>query len=75
MTKRIKTFSCLILSLSTPILFLSCLKSDGLNTSTVTFVPFAPTDLTATLVSTTKVNLNWIDKSTNEIGFKQQILQ
>ena len=33
-------------------------------------VPIPPTDLTVTLVSNTQVTLNWVDKSTNEAGFK-----
>ncbi len=33
-------------------------------------VPISPSELTATLVSNTQVTLNWIDKSTNEAGFK-----
>lgn len=32
--------------------------------------PITPTDLTATVVSTTQVNLAWVDRSTNESGFK-----
>lgn len=52
-------------------LFNSCAKTDNnSNTTTVTTVPFPPTDLTATVVSTTQVNLSWVDKSTNEVGFK-----
>jgi hypothetical protein len=33
-------------------------------------VPIPPTDLTVTLVSNTQITLNWVDKSTNEAGFK-----
>lgn len=32
--------------------------------------PLTPTDLTAVVVSPTQVNLSWVDKSTNETGFK-----
>jgi predicted phage tail protein len=32
--------------------------------------PEAPTNLTATAVSRTQINLSWTDQSTNEIGFK-----
>jgi hypothetical protein len=32
--------------------------------------PLTPTDLNATVISTTQVNLTWVDKSTNETGFK-----
>ncbi len=32
--------------------------------------PEAPTNLTATAVSRTQINLSWTDKSTNETGFK-----
>ncbi len=39
---------------------------------TVTVVPISPTELTATVISTTQVNLSWTDKSTNETGFKVQ---
>lgn len=51
-------------------LFESCQKAENSTTPTVTTVPFPPTDLTATVVSTTQVNLSWVDKSTNEVGFK-----
>jgi hypothetical protein len=33
-------------------------------------VPITPSDLTATLVSNTQATLSWVDKSTNEVGFK-----
>jgi len=70
MTKLTQAFVCLILCLSTSLLFLSCKKTDKANSSTVTSAPFPPTDLTATVISINQVNLNWIDKSTNEAGFK-----
>ena len=48
----------------------ACKKDTNGNTTTVTVVPIAPTTLTGQAVSTSKVNLEWIDKSTNEEGFK-----
>jgi hypothetical protein len=51
-------------------LFDSCQKKESSTTTTVTTVPIPPTDLTATVFSTTQVNLSWVDKSTNEVGFK-----
>jgi hypothetical protein len=59
-----------ILFFSAFILFSNCKKTDKGNTTTVTTAPIPPTDLTATVVSTTQVNLAWVDKSTNEVGFK-----
>jgi hypothetical protein len=51
------------------IFFWGCKKDkDG----TVTVVPISPAELTATVISTTQVNLSWTDKSTNETGFKVQ---
>jgi hypothetical protein len=70
MTKLTQAFVCLILCLSTSLLFLSCKKTDKANSSTVTSAPFPPTDLTATVISLIQVNLNWTDKSTNEAGFR-----
>jgi transcriptional regulator CtsR/regulation of enolase protein 1 (concanavalin A-like superfamily) len=37
---------------------------------TATAVPFAPGNLTATAVSTSQINLSWLDNGTNETGFK-----
>jgi uncharacterized protein (TIGR02145 family) len=51
------------------IIFWGCQKNDD---GTVTVVPLPPIDLTATVISTTQVNLLWTDKSTNEDGFKIQ---
>jgi len=53
-----------------PILFIGCQKSETGNTSVVKVVPLAPSDLIATLISGSKVKLDWVDKSTNEDGFK-----
>ena len=38
--------------------------------STTTYIPATPTNLTATAVSSTRINLAWTDKSDNESGFK-----
>jgi uncharacterized protein (TIGR02145 family) len=45
-------------------------SSDGNGNSTTTVVPFAPSNLTGTVASTTQINLSWTDNSTNETGFK-----
>ena len=45
----------------------SCGKVSNSNSGAV---PTAPTSLTATLVSSTKVSLSWTDNSTDESGFK-----
>ncbi len=42
------------------------------NSGNTTVVPLAPTGLTATVVSTTQVKLNWTDNATNETGYKIQ---
>lgn len=58
-----------------PILFLiiillgGCKKVDNSSNSNK-LPPIAPTELSANLVSQTSVNLSWVDKSTNELGFK-----
>jgi hypothetical protein len=39
-------------------------------TATATPTPVAPTNLVATAVSSTQINLSWIDNSDNETGFK-----
>jgi len=70
MTKLTQAFVCLILFITASLSFLSCKKTDKANSSTVTSAPFPPTDLTATVISPTQVDLKWLDKSTNEIGFK-----
>jgi uncharacterized protein (TIGR02145 family) len=51
-------------------LFLNGCKKN--NDGTVTVVPLPPSNLTATAVPTTQVNLTWTDNSTNEAGFKIQ---
>ncbi len=55
----------------TPLMFLAfgCTTDNSGNT---TVVPLAPTGLTATVVSTTQVKLNWTDNATNETGYKIQ---
>ena len=37
---------------------------------TVNLLPATPSNLTATAISTSKINLNWIDNSSNETGFQ-----
>jgi uncharacterized protein (TIGR02145 family) len=44
-----------------------CSKDDNGN---IVVAPAAPTNLTATVISSTQVNLSWTDNSTNETGFK-----
>ena len=48
----------------------SCKKETNGNTTTVTVVPIAPTNLTGQAVTTSKINLTWTDNSTNEDSFK-----
>ena len=43
-------------------------------TPTPTSTPAAPTNLTATALSTSQINLVWLDQSNNETGFKIQRL-
>jgi hypothetical protein len=38
--------------------------------TTLTALPAAPSNLTATTVSTSQINLTWLDNSNNETGFK-----
>lgn len=45
----------------------SCQKTDN---GSSTPVPIPPTDLTGSLISPSQINLSWIDRSTNESGFK-----
>lgn len=47
-----------------------CTKTDTGNSSTVTVVPVAPSNLRGTVLSTKSVSLQWTDNSTNEDGFK-----
>ena len=48
----------------------ACKKDTNGNTTTVTVVPIAPTNLIGQAISTSKINLAWTDNSTNEDGFK-----
>jgi uncharacterized protein (TIGR02145 family) len=51
--------------------FASCSSDPNDNGGTnVTAVPAAPTNLVATVISTTQVDLQWTDNSTNETGYK-----
>ncbi|MBU6158436.1 MAG: fibronectin type III domain-containing protein [Bacteroidetes bacterium] len=59
----------LLFILFTGLLFAGCKKNED---NTVTVVPITPSNLTATVISTTQVDLSWTDKSTNEDGFKIQ---
>lgn len=40
------------------------------NNGTVTVLPLAPTNLSGSVISTTQINLSWIDNATNEDGYK-----
>jgi uncharacterized protein (TIGR02145 family) len=51
-------------------IFFSCTKDNDGTVKEV--VPIPPADLKATAVSPTQVDLSWMDKSTNETGFKIQ---
>lgn len=55
-------------SLLISIFFLNACKKPGQTEKEV--LPVSPTELTISLVSNTQSTLNWIDKSTNEAGFK-----
>lgn len=48
---------------------ISCQKNDA---EKAEIIPLAPTDLTGKIISPSSVQLNWIDKSTNEKGFRIQ---
>ena len=54
------------------ILIVSCEKTDNQNITIPTTIPLAPTDLKITGYSAVQVDLEWIDKSTNESGYKIQ---
>jgi hypothetical protein len=57
----------IIILLSVVLFFIGCSTN---NNGTVTVIPIAPTNLAGTVISTTQVNLSWIDNATNEDGFK-----
>jgi hypothetical protein len=57
----------LIISILIISVYASCVKNtDG----SVTVVPLAPTNLTASVLSSVKVSLQWTDNATNETGYK-----
>ena len=63
--------SKLLFGLIACISFWSCSTSPNNNGgSTTTVIPLAPSNLTGVLVSSSQVDLTWIDHSTNETGFK-----
>jgi hypothetical protein len=65
-----KTLNIRILLILTVICFTisGCSKSfDGIE---ITVVPLAPSNLIGVVASTTQINLQWVDRSTNETGFK-----
>ena len=51
------------------IIFLVGCKKDDVNTIT-TPIPSSPENLIGSAVSSNKINLSWVDRSTNETGFK-----
>ncbi len=57
----------IIILLSVVLFFIGCSTN---NNGTVTVIPIAPTNLTGTVISTTQINLSWIDNATNEDGYK-----
>lgn len=66
--KQIKNFLApLITPFFIALLIISCKKPQ---TKEQEVVPITPSDLTVILVSNTQATLNWVDKSTNEAGFK-----
>ncbi|MFZ3136591.1 MAG: fibronectin type III domain-containing protein [Thermodesulfovibrionales bacterium] len=44
--------------------------SNEVSATTITAIPAAPTNLTASVISSTQINLNWTDNAINEQGFK-----
>ena len=56
-----------LLLLSSVLIFIGCSTN---NNGTVTVVPIAPTNLTGSVISTSQVNLSWVDNATNEDGYK-----
>jgi uncharacterized protein (TIGR02145 family) len=60
-----------IILLFIAIFFYGCsTSSDSNGNDNTTVVPLAPTNLTGQVISSTQINLSWIDNSTNETGFK-----
>jgi len=60
-----------LFAIITCISFWSCSTSPNNNGgSTTTVIPLTPSNLTGLLVSSSQVDLTWIDHSTNEVGFK-----
>lgn len=62
---KFNTKLLLLLSLLLPLIN-ACDKPDNCNAS----IPVSATNLKGELISATKVNLSWVDNSTNEEGFK-----
>lgn len=70
-----KILISLIVILNCFIFYSSCTKTEsatnsGTNTTTTQIVPIPPVDLSASDTSINSVKLKWVDKSTNETGFK-----
>jgi hypothetical protein len=57
----------ILILISGVLIFMGCSTN---NNGTVTVIPLAPTNLTGTVISTTQINLSWIDNATNEDGYK-----
>ncbi|MEI8052370.1 MAG: LamG-like jellyroll fold domain-containing protein [Bacteroidota bacterium] len=57
----------LLILISGVLIFMGCSTN---NNGTVTVIPLAPTNLSGSVISTTQINLSWIDNATNEDGYK-----